>query len=69
MSNKDKILTKDLRTELKTMVQKELKQMPELLKKLDSKERLNVLCRLLPYVMPKVEQIRHDNNEPIGWSL
>jgi hypothetical protein len=69
MKTKEQILTKDLRAELKTIMQKELKQLPELLKELDTKERLNVLCKLLPFILPRVEQIRHDNNEPTDWSL
>ncbi|NLK81386.1 MAG: hypothetical protein GX277_04190 [Bacteroidales bacterium] len=63
------ILTKNLRTELKETVQNEIKQIPELLKELDTKERLNVLCKLLPYVLPRVESVNFSLGEPTDWSL
>lgn len=66
---KKEILTKNLRTELKETVQNEIKQIPELLKELDTKERLNVLCKLLPYVLPRVEQVSFSLGEPTDWSL
>lgn len=66
---KNEILTKNLRTQLKEMLQDEIKGIPELLKELDTKERLNVLCRLLPYVLPRVESVNFSLGEPTDWSL
>ncbi len=69
MIMKPQVITKDLRAELKNAIQNELKQVPELLKELDTKERLNVICKLLPYVLPRVEQVSFSLGEPTDWSL
>lgn len=63
------ILTTDLRNTLKAMMKKELEQLPETLKTLEPKERLNILCKLMPFVLPKVEGISHNDGEPGVWSL
>ena len=57
-------MTKDLRESLKTIIEKEIQKIPESLESLDSKERLNVLCKLLPYVFPKVESVHSTEGEP-----
>ena len=60
-------MTKDLRESLKTIIEKEIQKIPESLESLDSKERLNVLCKLLPYVFPKVESVHLTEGEPMQW--
>lgn len=59
--------TLDLRNTLKEMMQKELEQLPEILKELEPKERLNILCKMLPFVFPRVEAIHHTDGEPLSW--
>lgn len=60
----NKPLTRDVRDTLKELMQKELEQLPETLKELDPVQRLNVLCKLMPYVLPKTESVRHNFGEP-----
>ena len=55
MNTKEQVLTKSLRDTLKEIMQKEIEKLPETLKELDPKERLNVVCKIMPYVFPKVE--------------
>jgi len=43
------ILTTDLRETLKAMMQREIEQLPETLKDLEPIQRLNILCKLMPY--------------------
>ena len=64
MKTVEKILTNDLRDTLKSIMQKEIDKLPETLEALEPKERMNVLCRLMPYVFPKVETIHPKNGEP-----
>ena len=45
-------------------MQKELEQLPETLKELDPVQRLNILCKLMPYVLPKTESVKHTLGEP-----
>jgi hypothetical protein len=57
-------LTKDLRQTLKAIVQKELEQLPGYLEGLEPKERLNIICKIMPFVLPKVEAVKPSAGEP-----
>jgi len=57
------ITTTDLRKSLKLMMQVELLNLPTTIKDLAPTERLNILCKLLPYVLPKVETVTHEQGE------
>jgi len=60
----NKPLTGNIRDTLKEMMQKELEQLPDTLKELEPVQRLNILCKLIPYVLPKVESVTHTQGEP-----
>jgi len=62
---KEQVLTSNLRETLKTIMQKEIEKLPETLEALDPKERLNVVCKLMPYVFPKVETVHPKEGEPL----
>ena len=62
---KEQVLTNNLRETLKTIMQKEIEKLPETLETLDPKERLNVVCKLMPYVFPKVETVHPTEGEPL----
>ena len=61
-------LTKELRTLLKDILYQELEQIQERLELLKPKERLELLIKLMPYVLPKTTSISHTINEPLDWS-
>lgn len=65
MRTKEQVLTMGLRETLKTIMQKEIEKLPETLEALDPKERLNVVCKLMPYVFPKVETVHSKDGEPL----
>ena len=67
MKTKDPILTNALRDTLKEVMQREIDQLPDLLEKLSPSERLNFLCRLMPFVFPKVEAVHPKEGEPFNW--
>jgi hypothetical protein len=56
-------LTKNIRETLKEMMQKELQFLPDTLKELEPAQRLNILCKLIPFVLPKVESIDPEYDE------
>jgi hypothetical protein len=60
----NKPLIGNIRDTLKDLIQKELEQLPETLKELDPLQRLNILCKLMPYVLPKTESVKHTLGEP-----
>jgi hypothetical protein len=45
-------------------MQNEIEQLPDTLKELEPAQRLNILCKLIPYVLPKVESVTHKEGEP-----
>jgi hypothetical protein len=60
----NKPLVGNIRDTLKELMKKELEQLPETLKELDPVQRLNILCKLMPYVLPKTESVKHNFGEP-----
>lgn len=51
-------LTSELRNILKEIISTEIEALPEALKGLEAKERLEIIIKLLPYVLPKeIEQL------------
>lgn len=59
--------TLDLRGQLKAIVANEFSNMPALFEELDAKERLAVVCRLIPYLFPRVDNIHHTDGEREPW--
>jgi hypothetical protein len=64
-----KPLVKNIREMLKAQVQKELEQLPETLKDMEPDKRLSIVCKLIPFVLPKVEAINAERGEPGDWIL
>jgi hypothetical protein len=62
-------LTKDIRKILNDIIHKELEKAEENLNTLEPKQRLEILIKLMPYVLPKVESISDSDLEPkpIKW--
>ena len=61
-------LTKELRTLLKDIMYDELGGLQEYLGALNSKDRVEILIKLMPYILPKTTSISHTTNEPLDWS-
>lgn len=62
-------LTRELRSILKNILAKELESLPDKLEKLEPKERLEMIIKLMPYVLPKIETVSMNVGEPINWEL
>ena len=60
-------ITKELRTLLKDILYQELEQVRERLELLEPKERIEILIKLMPYVLPKTTSVSHKTNEPMDW--
>nr|AOE10859.1 hypothetical protein [uncultured bacterium] len=58
-------MTKELRTLLKNILYQELEEIQERLK---PKERLELLIKLMSYMLPITTSISHAINEPLDWS-
>ncbi len=58
--------TKEIRDILKSVYEQELENIPKYLKDLSSKERLDFLLKITPYVLPQVNKIDMDEGEPFA---
>ena len=58
-------MTKELRSVLKDVMHQEIEIIQDHLVQLSPKERVELLIKLMPYVLPKVENISHTTNEPL----
>ena len=63
-------LTNELRNVLKDILLNEFISLESNLNKLDTKERLELLVKLLPYAMPKIDNVDYTTGEggPHDWS-
>jgi hypothetical protein len=59
------LLTKEMRAILKGIIAKEIELIPETLSKLEPEKRLEIVLKLLPYALPKVEAVGMYENEPL----
>ena len=62
-------LTKEMRSVLKDIIYNELDNIQDTLKSLTPKERLDIMLKLIPYVVPKVKTVSHTINEPLEFDL
>lgn len=60
--------TKEIRNVLKDVINNELLNIETLLTELPPKERLELVIKLIPYVLPKVENVNYNLGEPIDWN-
>jgi len=61
--------TKEIRTVLKTVINKELLNIETLFEGLPPKERLEIIVKLIPYVLPKVDNVNYSLGEPLDFGL
>jgi hypothetical protein len=59
-------LTKELRTILRDMIADELDALPATLEGLPPKERLDVVIKLLPFCLPKVQAVNGNYDSPLS---
>jgi hypothetical protein len=63
----NRLKTADIMETLKTLMQKEISELPQRLEKLDDEKRLGIICKLMPYVFPKVETVEASRGENKQW--
>lgn len=61
-------LTKETRTLLKNIVYSEIENIETLLSDLETEKRLEFIIKLLPYVVPKVNNTNYSTHEPLDWN-
>jgi flagellar motor switch protein FliG len=63
--SEDAKTVKQIRAELKNQIYDEMENLPEHLKKLSTKDRLDILIKLMPYALPKSDKINATYGEPL----
>ena len=61
-------MTKVLRSVLKDVLYEDMEALQERLDTLKTKERVELLIKLMPYALRKVTNISYPTNEPLDWS-
>ena len=61
-------MTKELRVLLKDIMYQELEEVQERFSLLEPKQRIELIIKLMPYILPKVNSISHTTNEPLDWN-
>lgn len=61
---KKQVLVRDLRETMKNTMENEIKKIPEYLESLEPSEKLSFIVKLLPFILPKVDKIDSESNEP-----
>ena len=61
-------MTKELRVLLKDIIYQELEELQERFSLLEPKQRIELIIKLMPYILPKVNSISHTTNEPLDWN-
>ena len=62
-------MTKELRSILKDMMYQEIDIIQDHLDQLSPKERIEILIKLMPFVLPKTTSISHTTNEPLDFGF
>jgi hypothetical protein len=62
-------LTTEIRSALKDIIYSEIDNIEDRLLLLEPKERIELVIKLIPYVLPKIEQVTYYNGEPSDWSI
>jgi len=65
--NKVELKTGDLRQTLKDTIRQEIERLPEYLQSLETKDRVNAICKMLPFVLPKVESVHFEEGEQFSF--
>jgi len=61
-------MTKKLRVLLKDIIYQELEEVQERFSLLEPRQRIELIIKLMPYILPKVNSISHTTNEPLDWN-
>lgn len=61
--------TKEIRTVLKGVINNELSNIETLLSEMPPKERLEIVIKLIPYVLPKIDTVKATFGEPSIWDI
>ncbi len=63
MKTEQQVPIKELRGNLKQVFAKEIEKLPDYLNQLPTKDKLDCLIKIMPFVFPKVNTVSHNSGE------
>lgn len=63
------VITKEVRNVLKAILMDEIEKLPSHLENMEPQKRVELITKLMPYVLPKVDTIPMERGEPVSWDL
>ncbi len=60
-------MTKELRSILKEIIYQELNDIEKRFEELEPKTRIELLIKMMPFILPKTNAISHKSDEPIDF--
>lgn len=67
LNESSSIITLETRESIKETFRSEVERLPELLEELSPKERINIILKLMPYLMPTVKSVHYTEGESFVW--
>lgn len=65
----DEAMVSDMRRCLKELMNREIVNLSNTIEQLPPEQRINILLKLMPFVLPKVDRISADSGEPLDLSF
>lgn len=59
----------EMRQCLKELMRREIANLPDLIEQLPPDQRINVVFKMMPFVLPRVESVNAKSGEPLDWNL
>jgi hypothetical protein len=56
--------TKEIRVILKSVLGRELEQLPDIMDKLEPRDRVDMICKMLKFIMPPISKVGSGYGEP-----
>jgi hypothetical protein len=60
-------VTSEMRSVLKSVFSAEIERLPEYIQDMDTKQKVDLLFRVFPYILPKVKEVHHTEGEGYTW--
>ena len=67
--NEKEVKVDVIRQRLKELMSREIEKLPELLEQLPPEQRINVVFKMIPFFIPKVDKVSSSIGDPFGFGV
>ncbi len=61
----NEVTVSDMRKSLKEMMNREIANLPNLIEQLPTEQRIGIVLKMMPFVLPKVDKVSAKSGEPM----